>query len=174
MKNERVLESYTHQMELPTHLRTSPGVLVFTVFLQLQYLNQEARRLFSLTTHTYGVHATGVFPPELTAFLKEIRERLHRQITPKDWEDFELTKTLHHAPVPILLRGIGLPNPRDIRFSHIILLVEEIRRRSLFVPAHVKESFQFTCREQGVLEHLCKGLTNKEIAPQRWELPKRR
>ena len=166
MTNERMLELYKRQMELPTHQRSGPGVLIFTLLpLQLQYLNLEARHLLELTAHPHGIHATGVvLPPQLNALLREIKERLQHHTVAKDWEEVELTQTLDHGLVPIVLRGFGLPDPGDIRLSRILLLMEETRRRDEFVSDHVKECFQLTCREQTVVEHLCKGLTNKEIA----------
>jgi len=141
-----------------------PGVLLFTPLLQLQYLNQEARRLLNLAAPAQGVSATGVFPPEITALLKEIKDRLQYSRVAKDWEEVDLAQTLEQGSVSILLRGFGLPDPTDSSLSRILLLMEEQRRRDEFVSDHAKERFRLTSREQAVVEHLCKGLTNKEIA----------
>lgn len=152
-------------MELQTPGRTGPGVLIFTPLLQLEYLNQEARRMLRLAAQAQGVPATGVlFPPQLNALLKDIRERFRLYRVPKDWEEVDLTQTLDHGSVLIVLRGFGLPDPRDLRLSRILLLMEETHRRGVAVPVQAKERFQLTGREQTVVENLCKGLTNKEIA----------
>lgn len=141
-----------------------PGVLLFTSLLQLQYLNQEARRLLQLATPAQGVAATGVLPPEINALLKEIKERLEHSRVAKDWEEVDLAQTLELGSTSIMLRGFGLPDPSDSRLSRILLIMEEQRRRDEFVSDQVKARFQLTSREQAVVEHLCKGLTNKEIA----------
>lgn len=164
MKNEVVVfESYTRRLE-PGTAPVGPGVLLFTPQLRVQYLNQEARRLLRLATYAHGIHASGVFPPELNALLKEIKQRLQYSRIAKDWEEVDLAQALDLGKVSIMVRGFGLPEPRDSRLSRILLIMEEIRRRDDFVSDHVKERFQLTSREQAVVEHLCKGLTNKEIA----------
>jgi DNA-binding CsgD family transcriptional regulator len=140
-----------------------PGILIFTSFLRLQFINQEARRLLRRTTHMEGLTATGILPTEITSLLKQIRDRLQRCTVPKDWEEIEMTQALEYGSPPILARGFGLPDLQDIGLSRILLLLEE-RVQRIAPPSELKERFQLTGREQAVLEHLCKGLTNKEIA----------
>ena len=166
MNNELVVfESYTRRLGARTSHQASPGVLLFTPFLQLQYLNQEARRLLRLaSSSSHGVSATGVFPREVNTLLKEIKQRLQHCRMAKDWEEVDLAQTLECESVSIMLRGFGLPDPHDSRLSRILLIMEEIRRRDELVSDYVKERFQLTPREQAVVEQLCKGLTNKEIA----------
>jgi DNA-binding CsgD family transcriptional regulator len=145
--------------------RTGPGVLIFTRLLQLEYLNREAHRLLKLAAQAHGLPATGaLFPPELNAMLKDIVERFRHYRVPKDWEEVDLTQTLDRGSVVIMLRGFGLPDPRDMRHSRILLLMEEASRPRVGVPVQAKDHFQLTEREQTVVEHLCKGLTNKQIA----------
>jgi len=158
-----VLESLTRRMGSQSQ-RSGPGVLLFTPLLQLQYLNQEARRLLQLAMPLDRAHATGIFPPEITSLLKQIKLRLQHCRVAKDWEEVDLEQTLDQGAVSIMLRGFGLPDPRDSRLSRILLLLEEKRRREEFVSDHARERFQLTSREQAVVEQLCKGLTNKEIA----------
>lgn len=165
MSNELVVfESYTRQLGKRTTQQAGPGVLLFTPVLQLQYLNAEARRLLRLTTSSHAVSATGVFPPEVNTLLKEIKQRLQYLRVAKDWEEVDLAQTLECESTSIMLRGFGLPDPGDSRLSRILLIMEEIRRREELISDHAKERFQLTPREQAVVEQLCKGLTNKEIA----------
>jgi DNA-binding NarL/FixJ family response regulator len=42
--------------------------------------------------------------------------------------------------------------------------MEETSRQKVGVSVQAKDQFQLTNREQTVVEHLCKGLTNKQIA----------
>jgi len=157
-------QSRTRSGEPRAQQGAGPGVLLFTPQLQLQYLNQEARRLLQLIAPAQGVAATGVLPPEINTLLKEIKQRLQLSKVAKDWEEVDLAQTLELGSASITLRGFGLPDPSDSRLSRILLIMEELRRRDEFVTDQARERFQLTCREKAVVEHLCKGMTNKEIA----------
>jgi len=151
--------------QVPTSTQPAgSGILIFSSLLELQYLNQEARRLIRHATQMQGVSATGMIPSQLTALLKKIQERLQVYTIPKDWEEVDITQTFTHAEIPILVRGFGLPDPSDRSRSRILVLLEERHQRAMVAPAEVRERFPLTGREHAIVEHLCQGLTNKEIA----------
>ena len=55
----------------------------------------------------------------------------------------------------------------SLRFpSSVLIILEPITQRQGFSLERAKERFHFTGRETEVIEHLMKGLTNKEIAAQ--------
>ena len=164
MKDEKVSLA-TIDQQIPTSTQSAgPGVLIFSSTLELQYLNQEARRLIQYVTQRQGIFATGVLPSDLTSLLKKIQERLQVYTIPKDWEEIDITQTFTDAEVPILVRGFGLPDPADRSRSRILLLLEERLQRAMEAPVEVRERFPLTGREQEVLKHLSQGLTNKKIA----------
>jgi len=164
MKDEKVSLA-TIDQQIPTSTQSvGPGILIFSSTLELQYLNQEARRLIGYATQMQGISATGVLPSGLTFLLKKIQERLQVYTIPKDWEEVDITQTFTDAEVPILVRGFGLPDPADRSRSRILVLLEERLQPVMAAPAEVRERFPLTGREQAVLKHLSQGLTNKEIA----------
>jgi DNA-binding CsgD family transcriptional regulator len=82
----------------------------------------------------------------------------------KSWEDFQVQKMIGTPQHPILLRGFGLPASEGIQQSHVLILLEEISPRQQVTLENFQEQFHLTTRELAVVETLCKGLTNKEIA----------
>lgn len=164
MKDKKVSLT-TIDQQIPTSTQSAgPGVLIFSSTLELQYLNQEARRLIKYVTQRQGISTTGVLPSDLTFLLKKIQERLQVYTIPKDWEEVDITQTFTDAEVPILVRGFGLPDPADRSHSRILLLLEERLQRAIEAPVEVSKRFPLTGREQAVLKHLSQGLTNKQIA----------
>ncbi len=92
--------------------------------------------------------------------IQHLRTRPH----PKDWERFELKRLVGLPKYPILIRGFGVPDQGGGHQSRIVILLEEIGRRKEELNEETKERFHLTEREQGVVQCLAKGWTNKEIA----------
>lgn len=82
----------------------------------------------------------------------------------KDWEQFQLKRVCGGPKRPVLLRAFALPDQNDIRQSRVLIMMEEVGRRTRAATDRAKELFQLTDREYLVVENLTKGWTNKEIA----------
>ena len=145
--------------------RSGPGVMVFSLTLQLIRTDPRAQELCRRMTQTqYGAAARGVVPPVIMDFCLEIRKTIQARTAADDWQQFQLRKLSGTVQRPVLLRGYGLPDSSGIDMSRILLLMEEVGRGEAVASPHVKARFQLTDREQGVIQHLAKGFTNKEIA----------
>lgn len=138
--------------------------------------------------------AKGLLPAVLLQICVETFKHLHSRTATKDWEQFEVKKIIGAPHHPILVRGFGAPDSRGSQHSRIVIILEEIGRRkeeskelreigsleegsSQQTYDHITlsgqkrslrdrlmERFQFTEREQEVIQCLMKGWINKEIA----------
>jgi DNA-binding CsgD family transcriptional regulator len=142
-----------------------PGVLAFTLSLELLYMNQEAQELSRYLNRTRGGPAAqGVLPTDVNRLCEEILRRLHAQEHAKDWQQVHVRRTAGDLSRPILLQGFGIPDASGLDHSLIIVLMEERETRSDARVEAAKGRYHLTDREMNVLENLAKGLTNKEIA----------
>ena len=138
--------------------------------------------------------AKGILPASLLRICAETFNHLRSRTATKDWEQFEVKQIIGPPHHPILVRGFGAPDSRGSQHSRIIIILEEIGRRkeeskelreigsseeessqqiydriTLSGQKHslrdrLMERFQFTEREQEVIQCLMKGWVNKEIA----------
>lgn len=145
--------------------RSGPGIMVFSTTLQLLHVDPRAQELCRRITHTqHGTPARGVVPPVVMEFCLDIRKAIQARTAGNDWQQFQLRKLSGTVQRPILLRGYGLPDSSGIDMSRILIMMEEVGRGEAVASSHVKARFHLTDREQGVIQHLAKGFTNKEIA----------
>jgi DNA-binding CsgD family transcriptional regulator len=146
-------------------LDSRPGVLAFTISLELLYMNHEAHELSQyLNRAREGPLAQGVVPTDVNKLCDEILSRLEKHADAKDWEQVHARRTVGDLARPIVLQGFGIPDASGLDHSLIIVLMEERHTRSEIRVEAAKDRYHLTDREMNVLEHLSKGLTNKEIA----------
>jgi DNA-binding CsgD family transcriptional regulator len=152
-------------LEALVERRSGPGIMVFSTTFQLLHVDPRAQELCRrIVQSQHGTPARGVVPPIVMDFCLEVRQAIQARSAANDYEQFQLRKLTGTVQRPILLRGYGLPESSGIDRSRIMIMMEEVGRGEAVASSHVKARFQLTDREQGVVQHLAKGFTNKEIA----------
>jgi DNA-binding CsgD family transcriptional regulator len=147
-----------------------PGIMVLGLPMRILYMNQRASDLiahFPWENHANGHPrgAKGVLPAPLLEVCSEIERLLGERTQCKDWERFEVKRLLGGQESELLLRGFAVPDGSGTRHAHIIVTLEEIVGEWNVPRGHKPTAgFHLTQREQGVLNGLTKGWTNKEIA----------
>ncbi len=170
--------------------RGSLGMLVLAPPLRVLQMNQRAWHLITQISHDDGGKrnnnsktAKGLLPAVLLQISAKTFKHLQGRSAAKDWEQFEVKQIIGAPKNPILVRGFGVPDSRGSQHLRIILTLEEIGRRregegssqqtydqmilsgqKRSLRERLMETFQFTDREQEVVQCLMKGWVNKEIA----------
>jgi DNA-binding CsgD family transcriptional regulator len=145
--------------------RLSPGVLFLTSSLQLIYKDQYSRDLCAVINHGQGVKtARGLLPPAVLDVCSKVAQLMKTARTSVRDQDLQVRQLVPHPDTPVLIWGIGLPDPNDPDEGHILVLLEESQRHSAELLRAAQQRFMFTDRDAEVVQHLLKGWTNKEIA----------
>jgi DNA-binding CsgD family transcriptional regulator len=145
--------------------RMAPGVMFLTSSLQLIYKDQHSRHLCGVINNAQGLKtARGLLPPavlgvcsEVAQLMKKARKSIHAQ-------DLQVRQLVPHPETPVLIWGIGLPDPNHPDEGRILVLMEESKRQPAALLRAAQRRFMLTDRDTEVLQHLLKGWTNKEIA----------
>ena len=115
------------QSEMTSSQQASPGFLVFSRSLQLQYVNRRALELIRNMSDTM----TGAGSIMLTTPLLEVRDQVRGSLDSrlKDHllEPFEVSRVVSGGEHQFLIRGIGYPNREAVRYSRIVIVLEEFR-----------------------------------------------
>ena len=148
--------------------RVSPGMLVLAPPMRLLHMNQHAGELLrNLPDVDYGNGhfklAKGLLPKSVHEICAEIFDSLRDRSHAKDWERYEIKRVLASPHHPVLTRGFGVPDRSGHEHSRVVLLLEAIGRRNEELDEETIQLFQFTEREQAVVQCLRKGWTNKDI-----------
>jgi DNA-binding CsgD family transcriptional regulator len=145
--------------------RVSPGVLFLTSSLQLIYTDQYSRHLCAVINHGQGVTtARGLLPPAVLDVCGKVAQLMTTDRTSVRAQDLQVRQLVPHPDTPVLIWGIGLPDPNDPDEGHILVLLEESQRHPAELLRAAQQRFMFTDRDAEVVQHLLKGWTNKEIA----------
>lgn len=141
----------------------SPGFLILSSSLKLLYRDEQSWKLCGLINRMQGKAANGVIPQ---AVLKVCAEVVHVLRSPKikESDDLQVKYVIADRRTEILVLAIGLPDRKDPDRSEILVLLEEISRPSEPLLRSAKKRFHLTDREVNVIQHLLRGMTNKEIA----------
>ncbi len=148
--------------------RVSPGMLVLAPPMRVLYMNHHAWEMIRNIPHvdhgnTHVKHAKGLLPKCLHEICAEILESLRDRSHAKDWERFEVKRVVGSPHRPVLIRGFGVPDLSGREHSRVVLLLEAIGHRKKEPNEETRERFQFTERQQAIVQCLAKGWTNKEI-----------
>ena len=145
--------------------RVGPGVLFLTSSLELIYQDQHSLHLCAVINHAQGMKtARGLLPPAVldvcskaAQLMKTAKKSVHAQ-------DLQVRQVVPHPDTPVLIWGIGLPDPNHPDEGRILVLMEESQRHPAALLRAAQRRFMLTDRDTEVLQHLLKGWTNKEIA----------
>ena len=149
--------------------RGGPGVLVLAPPMRLLHMNQRAWDLTSHIDHCENGNgiskaAKGLLPAPLLQLCAEIFRHLKDRTEAKDWEQFEVRRMLGAPERPLMIHGFGVPGNKGQEQSRVIIVMDELGSQNGNANQQAAERFQFTEREQGVVQCLAKGWTNKEIS----------
>jgi hypothetical protein len=88
----------------------SPGILVFSLSLQLQYVNRRALDLIRRLGHSVPRIASIIRSTHVLELRDQIRAALDDRLDEKIYEPFEVSRSYPTSEERVLLRGIGCPN----------------------------------------------------------------
>jgi len=166
------------------HQRGSLGILVLAPPARLLQMSHQAWDLIRqihddelANGEGKSKTAKGLLPTALLQICRETFTHLQSRTSTKDWEQFEVRQIIGAPKNPMLIRGFGVPDRRGSEHARIIVILEALGRREKEsnrsgeneqwngdVNEQTKERFQFTDRQQEVVQCLARGWTNKEIA----------
>ena len=106
--------------------QSSPGILVFSRSLQLQYVNRRALELIRNIGQAMTESGLIVLSTPLLEFRDQIQESLDDRLEANIWQPFEMSRVVSECGRRLLLRGFGHPNGAVNRVSRIIIVLEEI------------------------------------------------
>jgi len=141
--------------------RKNSGFLMLSSAMHVLHWDRRAWELCRIATPET---VAGALPVPIMDFAHEIVKMMGVRREPKDWEQFQVRRVIKNGQDAISLSGIGLPDSAGLNDSRVLIILEPIKQRQGFSLERAKERFHFTGRETEVIEHLMKGLTNKEIA----------
>jgi hypothetical protein len=107
--------------------QSSPGILVFSHSLQLQYVNLRALELIRNIGQAMTESGLIVLPTPLLELRDQIQEGLNDRVDANVWEPFEMSRVMSESGRKLLFHGFGHPNRAASRDSRIVIVLEEIR-----------------------------------------------
>jgi len=105
---------------------SSPGILVFSRSLQLQYVNPRALELIQCGAKAMTPSGVIVLSSRLLEFRAHMQENIDDRLEANIYEPFEMSRAVSECGRRLLLRGFGHPNGAVSRESRIIIVLEEI------------------------------------------------
>ena len=103
---------------------TGHGIVVLSPSLQVLHINQRAMVLLNQleqTIQVVGAERTVAAP--LHQHCQDIIETLRSRLESNNWERFQHYRTIGASPHSILLKGFGIPDPRGLSYSRIVMLL---------------------------------------------------
>jgi hypothetical protein len=106
--------------------QSSPGILVLSCSLQLQYVNRRALELMRNIGRAMTESGLIMLPAPILELRDQVQESLDARIEANIWEPFGMSRVVSECGHRLLLRGFGHPNEVANCDSRIIILFEEI------------------------------------------------
>lgn len=142
------------------------GVIVFSTNMELLYMNPVAWRMFQQVNQALSGQSEAA---EISMSVMRLCHKLLKGLRTKGDVVNAQDRWLQDSSVvgipqfPVLFRGLVIPDQAGVDRSRILILMDAIETwREAIAGAKVR--FNFTVREEDVVQHLLKGWTNKEIA----------
>lgn len=124
MSTAFVLSGYSENMVAQ---QPSPGILVFSRSLKLQYVNRRALKLIRTIDRGMTESSSIVFPAPVLALGAKVQDCLDDRLKANLCEPFEMSQVVSGYGSWILLRGFGYSNAAANHNSRIIIVLEEVR-----------------------------------------------
>lgn len=106
--------------------QASPGILVFSRSLQLQYVNRRAIDLIRGLCRTMAEVGRIALPARVLDLRDQLKTRLDERLKADIWEPFQESRVVSEQGQRVLLRGFGRPDRAESRYSRIIIVLEEL------------------------------------------------
>jgi len=122
---------------------TGPGIVVLSPSLQVLHMNRRAMALLNQLEHTAqnnGAERSVAAP--LHQHCQDILETLQARLGSNNLEQFHQCRTIGDSPCSIFLKGFGLPDPRGLAHSRIVMLL------SPHTPATMPEISRRECLKE--------------------------
>lgn len=116
----------------------SPGILVFSRSLQLQYVNRRAIELIRGLCRTMAEVGRIVLPARVLDLRNQLKARLDQRLKADIWEPFEDSRVMSERGQRVLLRGFGRPDRAESHSSRIIIVLEELRTAAGIRPQQAR------------------------------------
>lgn len=115
------------QSEMTGLQQASPGFLVFSRSLQLQYVNRRAFELIRNMNDTMTEAGSIMLSTQLLELRDQIRGILDSRLKDRIWEPFEQSRVVSKGGQQFLMRGFGHPNREVSQYSRIVIVLEEFK-----------------------------------------------
>lgn len=144
---------------------TSPGVLILSLTREPIYLTPSARTFLAELDGSPAASWDGsALPPAIHHVCDELQHNRRDDLTATDWGKMHALHLAQTACSTILVRGYGILDQHSGQTGRFLILLEAISTGSPAPIAREDADHQFTERQQGVLNGLLMGHSNKEIA----------
>ena len=115
------------ESEMTDLKQASPGFLVFSRSLQLQYVNPRALELIRNMNDTMTEAGSIMLSAHVLELRDQIRGSLDSRLKDHIWEPFEVSPVVSKGGRQFLIRGFGHPNREASYYSRIVIVLEEIK-----------------------------------------------
>jgi hypothetical protein len=119
-----VLSGQSEMRGLP---QASPGFLVFSPSLQLQYVNRRALELIRNMNDSMTETGPIMLSTQLLELRDQIRGSLDSRLRDHIREPFEVSRVVSKGGQQFLIRGFGHPNREASYYSRVVIVLEEIK-----------------------------------------------
>lgn len=111
---------------------TGPGIVVLSPSLHVLHMSRQAMVLLNQLEHTaQRVGKERAVSAPLHQLCRDIIETLQARFRSNNWEQFQLCRTVGDSPHRILLKGFGIPDPRGLSDSRIVMLLSPHTAQSM-------------------------------------------
>ncbi|MGQ0809859.1 MAG: hypothetical protein ACT4OO_01355 [Nitrospiraceae bacterium] len=105
------------------------GIVLFSFFVQVLYMNRQSHALLKRLNHAETGYVTGgVWPEAVRELCRTVRSGIQCRSMANRREQFDVTCRIDCQNRSVLLRCIGLPDPRVVERSRMLLAMRDIHQ----------------------------------------------